>query len=142
MGQKRGELGEAIRNLAYQAGEYDEFYDLFGDSGAATAALVHLEGKKYVYNEVNPRVFALFSMLSSAKYKELFTALKKLQKYIGCGNNYPEDKKLRSDAEWCYIQERGSASDEIRRLMFKEDKEWRCLVCLYYLYYNLTFTLI
>lgn len=56
MGAKRGGLGIAIKNLVYQAGEYDTFYDIFGGSGAASLAVNKISKKNYIYNELNASV--------------------------------------------------------------------------------------
>lgn len=59
MGQKHEELGVAIRNLAWQAGNYGVFYDLFGGSGSASLAVNKSSDKWYVYNELNKSVYNL-----------------------------------------------------------------------------------
>lgn len=98
MGQKKGELGAAIRNLVYQAKEYDTFIDLFGGSGAATAAVMHLKDKKYIYNEVNPSVFNLFYYLVK-DYKPLLEGIKVLQDFICRPENYPKGENIFEEAQ-------------------------------------------
>lgn len=52
-GNKDGALGIAIKNIVYQAGKYDVFVDIFGSSGAASAAVAKNKDADYVYNEKN-----------------------------------------------------------------------------------------
>ena len=78
-GQKKNELAYAIKNLAYQAGAYSYYIDVFGGSGAATTAIYLTDKLKQVYNEINPAVYNLFEVLASDQYMDLKAALKKLQ---------------------------------------------------------------
>jgi len=97
MGQKKGELGVAVRNLVYQAGKYDVFYDVFGGSGAASLAVSRIAGATYVYNELNNVVFNLFSVIADkALHLELIKALRVLQKYIYEGGEQLGDTDLDS----------------------------------------------
>lgn len=78
-GQKKGELAYAIDNIAYQAGSYSYYVDVFGGSGAASTAIHPQDRVKQVYNELNVAVFNLFEVLASEGYVELKKALKELQ---------------------------------------------------------------
>lgn len=78
-GQKKNELAYAIKNLAYQAGSYAYYIDVFGGSGAATAAICPGDCAKQVYNEINPAVYNLFEVLASGHYTRLQAALENLQ---------------------------------------------------------------
>lgn len=82
-GQKYGMLGAAIRNLVWQAGDYDVFYDLFGGSGAATLAVDKLPKKRYVYNELNKSVYNLMCVVKDDQlYKTLIENLERLHEYL------------------------------------------------------------
>ncbi len=74
-GQKNRELAEAIKNLAYQAGKYSYYVDLFGGSGSATTALFPQDKVKQVYNEKNRVIFNYFEVISSDRYEELQKAI-------------------------------------------------------------------
>lgn len=83
MGQKHEELGVAIRNLAWQAGSYDVFYDLFGGSGMASLVVDKLPEKWYVYNELNKSVYNLFYVVKDDTLcTHLINSLKILQNYL------------------------------------------------------------
>ena len=56
MGQKKNQYGLAIKELAYQAGSYKYFVDLFGGSGSASVAVPHKKDNIDVYNEKADRV--------------------------------------------------------------------------------------
>ena len=79
MGQKKEHLSEIIKWLAYQAGKYDYFVDIFGGSGSASAAVYQTRQRTYVYNELNDEVFKYFSVISSDDYRELQKAVKIIQ---------------------------------------------------------------
>jgi len=74
-GQKKEETAEAIKNLAYQAGKYSYYVDLFGGSGSATAALFPQDKVKQVYNEKHRTVYNYFEVISSDRYEELQKAI-------------------------------------------------------------------
>lgn len=74
-GQKKDELAYAIKNLAYQAGAYSYFVDIFGGSAAATTALYPQDRVKQVYNEKNLAVYNLMKVLATDDYKELKKAI-------------------------------------------------------------------
>ncbi len=74
-GQKNWELAEAIKNLAYQAGKYSYYVDLFGGSGSATTALFPQDKVKQVYNEKNRTIYNYFEVISSDRYEELQKAI-------------------------------------------------------------------
>ncbi len=78
-GQKKDELAYAIKNLAYQAGAYSYFVDIFGGSGSASTALYPQDKVKQVYNEKNKAVYNLFEVISSDRYVELQEGIKRLQ---------------------------------------------------------------
>ncbi|MBE5945509.1 MAG: hypothetical protein E7259_01055 [Lachnospiraceae bacterium] len=78
-GQKKDELAYAIKNLAYQAGAYSYFVDIFGGSGSASTALYPQDKVKQVYNEKNKAVYNLFEVISSERYVELQEGIKRLQ---------------------------------------------------------------
>lgn len=78
-GQKKEELAEAIKNLAYQAGSYTYYVDVFGGSGSATTALFPQDKVKQVYNEKNRAVYNLFEVISSERYKEMQKAIQNIQ---------------------------------------------------------------
>lgn len=50
-GQKKDLLGEAIKNLAFQAGKYDKFIDVFGGSMAASLAVARKNNASHIYND-------------------------------------------------------------------------------------------
>lgn len=56
MGQKKNQYGIAIKELAYQAGSYKYYVDLFGGSGSASVALPHKKERSDIYNELSDRV--------------------------------------------------------------------------------------
>lgn len=78
-GQKKEELAYAIKNLAYQAGSYSYYVDVFGGSGAATTALYPQDRVKQVYNEINPAVYNLFYVLASDGYTQVISTIEALQ---------------------------------------------------------------
>lgn len=132
MGQKKGELGAAIRNLVYQAREYNTFIDLFGGSGAASAAVMHLRGKNYIYNEVNPNVYHLFYFLAT-DYKRLLEAITELQNYICLSDNYPKkDNVLEETQMWIDGRIDAKYYEPDRELMLDGTRQGCCMVCLYY----------
>lgn len=99
-GQKKDELGVAIRELAYQAGKYTKYVDVFGGSGAACSAIPKKERVTYYYNEKNCNVENLFEVLADDKlYKELIIELTNIVKHIkGTKHIYKEvdfDKEIR-----------------------------------------------
>lgn len=132
MGQKKGELGAAIRNLVYQAREYNTFIDLFGGSGAATAAVMHLKDKQYIYNEVNPRVYSLFCYLAK-DYKSLLEGIKVLQDYICLSENYPKKNNIFEEAQvWIDGRIDDKYYELDRELVREGTRQGCCMVCLYY----------
>lgn len=83
MGQKHDELGVVIRNLAWQAGNYDVFYDLFGGSGSASLVVDKSPEKWYIYNELNKSVYnLLYVVKDNVLCKCLIKNLKVLHKYL------------------------------------------------------------
>lgn len=88
-GQKDEERGIAIKNLVYQADIHDYFVDIFGGTGAASAAVIHRDNVQYVYNDKDKLMYNLFKVIADDElYIELIEAIKLLQ----------ED--LRGDGEW------------------------------------------
>lgn len=94
-GQKNGILGAAIRNLVWQAGDYDVFYDLFGGSGAATLAVDKLSKKCYVYNELNKSVYNLMCIVKDEQlHKTVIKNLERLHEYLVNGGQQYNDVDL------------------------------------------------
>jgi hypothetical protein len=97
-GQKKEELAYAIKNLAYQAGSYSYYVDVFGGSGAATTALYPQDRVKQVYNEINLAVYNLFDVLTSDDYEELKHAInilkQDLQNYEYSFDSYYDVKHI------------------------------------------------
>ena len=80
MGQKKGELGIAIKNLIYQAGKHSGVVDVFGGSGAASMSIAPKNHRMlYVYNEKNTSVYNYFATLASEEYSEVISVLQKIQ---------------------------------------------------------------
>ena len=76
-GGKTDAIGMGVRYLAFQAGAYADFIDIFGGSGFATASVIHTQGTKYFYNELNRHVRNLFEVLSDDSLcKEYIRAMK------------------------------------------------------------------
>ena len=76
-GGKTDAIGLGVRYLAFQAGAYSDFIDIFGGSGFATASVIHTQGTKYFYNELNRHVRNLFEVLADDKLcKEYIRAMK------------------------------------------------------------------
>lgn len=84
MEQKKGELAVAIKNLAYQAGKYSCFVDIFGGSASASAAVCPKNKRtKYIYNEKNRVVYNYVDTISGKDYKKVIKALEEIQQDIG-----------------------------------------------------------
>lgn len=82
-GQKHGELGFAIKTLAYQCGKYSKYIDIFGGSGAASLAVEKRKNTGYVYNELHRCVCNLYDVLcDDVLYKQLIDELKALQAHL------------------------------------------------------------
>ncbi len=79
MGAKTKEKGLGIRYLAYQAGGYRDFIDVFGGSGFASISVIHSKGTRYFYNEKGIYVRNLFEVLSN---HSLYTKYKKEMEYL------------------------------------------------------------
>lgn len=78
-GQKKEELGMAIKRLVYQAGKHSYFVDIFGGSGSASAAVCRKRRVKYVYNEKNRTVCNYVGILKSDDYKKVIEGLQSIQ---------------------------------------------------------------
>lgn len=75
-GSKTDAIGLGVRYLAFQAGAYSNFVDIYGGSGFASASVIHTQGTKYFYNELNRHVRNLFEVLvDDALYKEYIVAV-------------------------------------------------------------------
>ncbi len=98
LGQKHGMYGIAIKHLAYQAGKYTTWIDLFGGSASATAAVCKKGETQYIYNEGNITTFnAIRVIADDVLYKELIAKIKALQNDIlGIETWLPD---IRDDAE-------------------------------------------
>ena len=80
MGQKKDELGDAIKYLVYQAGKHSAFVDIFGGSGSASVAVAPKNHRmQYVYNEKNRVVYNYFETMTSDDYKKVINAIKWIQ---------------------------------------------------------------
>ena len=76
-GGKTDAIGLGVRYLAFQAGAFADFIDIFGGSGFATASVIHTQGTKYFYNELNGHVRNLFEVLADDELcREYIRALK------------------------------------------------------------------
>ncbi|MBO6207516.1 MAG: hypothetical protein J6O73_11305 [Lachnospiraceae bacterium] len=76
-GGKTDAIGLGVRYLAFQAGAFADFIDIFGGSGFASASVIHTQGTKYFYNELNHHVRNLFEVLADdALCKEYIRAMR------------------------------------------------------------------
>ena len=84
--------------MAYQAGKYTTWIDLFGGSASATAAVCKKGETQYIYNEGNVTTFnAIRVIADDVLYKELIAQIKALQNDIlGIETWLPD---IRDDAE-------------------------------------------
>lgn len=79
-GAKTGAVGFGVRYLAFQAGAYADFIDIFGGSGSASASVIHTKGTKYFYNEKNRHVRNLFEVLKDKSLCKKY--IKEMKKFI------------------------------------------------------------
>ena len=96
-GQKDKELGAVIRNLAYQAGKYKHFVDVFGGTGSATLAVpkrgyafnqrVYVS---YIYNDLDERLVNLYNVIKSDDYKILVDEMNQLKLALSYGSTFDE----------------------------------------------------
>ena len=96
-GQKDKELGAVIRNLAYQAGKYKHFVDVFGGTGSATLAVpkrgyaFNQRGYvSYIYNDLDERLVNLYNVIKSDDYKILVDEMNQLKLALSYGSTFDE----------------------------------------------------
>jgi site-specific DNA-adenine methylase len=91
-GQKHEELAVAIKNLVYQAGQFNNFCDVFGGSGAASVAFPRSQNAVYTYNDKDPALFNLFEVVSDDKdYLKLIDMCNQLVEDLNGGNIFNPD---------------------------------------------------
>lgn len=114
MGQKRGELAVAIKNLVYQAGEYDTFCDIFGGSGAATLAVHRRKNAKYVYNELHRGMYNLFeAMVSDKGHLDLIRDMDALKKDLSYEDTWVSTQELDECALQYFNSKKDNTPEEI-----------------------------
>ena len=93
MGQKKGELAVAIKNLSYQAGSYSYYLDIFGGSGSASTAIPILGKVTQKYSEINKKTHRLFYTLQNKENcKYIINEINKIRHYILCDGDYLDSK--------------------------------------------------
>lgn len=103
-GQKDKELGVVIRNLAYQAGKYKHFVDVFGGTASATLAIPkrgHGFNKKgfvsYTYNDLDDELVNLYNVIKSDDYVLLIDEINQLKSALSGVDDF--DDSIDYDAE-------------------------------------------
>ncbi len=103
-GQKDKELGVVIRNLAYQAGKYKHFVDVFGGTASATLAVPkrgHGSNKKgyvsYTYNDLDDGLVNLYNVIKSDDYVLLIDEINQLKLALSGVDDF--DDSIDYDAE-------------------------------------------
>lgn len=103
-GQKDKELGVVIRNLAYQAGKYKHFVDVFGGTGSATLAVpkrgyaVNKRGYvSYTYNDLDEGLVNLYNVIKSDDYVLLIDEINQLKSALSGVDDF--DDSIDYDAE-------------------------------------------
>lgn len=103
-GQKDKELGVVIRNLAYQAGKYKHFVDVFGGTASATLAIPkrgHDSNKKgyvsYTYNDLDNDLVNLYNVIKSDDYVLLIDEINQLKSALSGVDDF--DDSIDYDAE-------------------------------------------
>lgn len=110
LGQKHEELGVAVKNLVYQAGDYNLFIDVFGGSGAASVAFCRRNNSVYIYNDLDGALCNLFDIISDdTDYKTLIEYVKCLQDDLRGGHTEwnPFDFDFQEEAKKFYINRKG-----------------------------------
>lgn len=117
LGQKKNELGSAIRHLAYQAGKYSKFVDVFGGSGAASAAIPKKDKVTYYYNEKHRTVENLFSVLADEQlHQELIVKLENIVKHIKREAFFYEDVDFEEEIRRYESRRKRGQSDKARKI--------------------------
>ncbi len=112
-GKKDGKLGVAIKHLAYQAGKYNTFVDIFGGSGAATIAVSKRKEVTYIYNEKNKMLYNLIAVISDEKmYLELISALESLKVDLKGDGEWLEDIDFDEEIETYYYSKKSNDRKE------------------------------
>lgn len=112
-GKKEGKLGIAIKHLAYQAGKYNNFVDIFGGSASATLAVSKRKGVTYVYNEKNKMMYHLIKIISDEKkYIRLIDALNSLKLDLEGKGEWLEDIDWDEEIELYYSSKRNNDKKE------------------------------
>ncbi len=112
-GKKEGKLGVAIKHLAYQAGKYNNFVDIFGGSASATLAVSKRKGVTYVYNEKNEVLYHLIKIISDEKkYIHLIDALNSLKLDLEGKGEWLEDIDWDEEIELYYSSKRNNDKKE------------------------------
>jgi hypothetical protein len=113
LGQKKGILAEALKNIVFQSGSYDCFVDVFGGSGAATLAVPRRKEAVYVFNDKDIGLACLYDVISDDKDYEV------LIKYI-----QGLKKDLRLEGEWNLLDElEKTIPDEINNYVGKKKRK-------------------
>lgn len=100
MGQKKGELGEAIKHLTIQAGDYTDVIDLFGGSAAASLAIPPIQRRNYTYNEKNKLQYNLVKVQADKELSEMLCrSLKKLQNDLSGKQLYVRGVDFKAEIE-------------------------------------------
>ena len=120
-GQKDKELGVVIRNLAYQAGKYKHFVDVFGGTGSATLAVpkrgyaVNKRGYvSYTYNDLDEGLVNLYNVIKSDDYKLLVDEMNQLKLALSGVDDF--DESIDYDAEMEKFFNRVTRLNEEKRL--------------------------
>lgn len=103
-GQKDRELGVVIRNLAYQAGKYKHFVDVFGGTASATLAVpkrgygFNKRGYvSYTYNDLDDGLVNLYNIIKSDDYMLLIDEINQLKSALSGVDDF--DDSIDYDAE-------------------------------------------
>lgn len=125
-GQKDKELGVVIRNLAYQAGKYKHFVDVFGGTGSATLAVPkrgHAVNKRgyvsYTYNDLDEGLVNLYNVIKSDDYKLLVDEMNQLKLALSGVDDF--DESIDYDAEMEKFFNRATRVNEEKRLEQQTD---------------------
>ena len=120
-GQKDKELGVVIRNLAYQAGKYKHFVDVFGGTGSATLAVPkrgHAVNKRgyvsYTYNDLDEGLVNLYNVIKSDDYKLLVDEMNQFKLAVAGITDF--DESIDYDAEMEKFFNRATRVNEEKRL--------------------------
>ncbi|MFW5630878.1 MAG: hypothetical protein ACOCNB_08865 [Acetivibrio ethanolgignens] len=126
LGQKHNELGVAVKNLVYQAGDYNLFIDVFGGSCAASLAFPRRNNSVYIYNDLDDGLCNLFDIISDDEdYTTLIEYIRCLQEDLrGERTEWnPFDFDFQAEAQKFYINRNGRDTDKELRIVSDLDAE-------------------